>query len=462
MTPWKVFLYLSIVLLSLGVLILVFPQQGFDLFGVKIKMPTFEEIFLNKKPQYANIDKIVSEEKVEPADAQKQTAKKDNIVSFQSSAETKQRLEKFFLEFEQAKQRNGSIRIVHYGDSQIEGDRVSGKIRSELRKELGGYGQGMIPIYTQSVPNGVSYTYSSNWEFYSVLKPIKGFNRYGLPLSAIKAIEDSSSAKASLSIHFHRLPQCDLKIYYSSPDRENRIIISNDQTQISDVAVAAGANLKHIVIPKEQITNNLKLECDAGLELYGLDISADVGVYVDNIPLRGSSGWGIRGSNPYLLGAFFRESDVDMIIMQFGVNAIPQAEDEVVEDYGFYKNEFAKQLKYLSSVAPDAVIVVIGVSDRSIRSGSNYITNPNIFKLREAQREAALENGCVFWDLFMAMGGENSMPSWVLRETPLANKDFIHFNNKGAELVATMFLKALSKEAESYKATNNTIKKHSN
>ena len=140
MTPWKVFLYLSIVLLSLGVLILVFPQQGFDLFGVKIKMPTFEEIFLNKKPQYANIDKIVSEEKVEPADTQKQTAKKDNIVSFQSSAETKQRLEKFFLEFEQAKQRNGSIRIVHYGDSQIEGDRVSGKIRSELRKELGGYG----------------------------------------------------------------------------------------------------------------------------------------------------------------------------------------------------------------------------------------------------------------------------------------------------------------------------------
>lgn len=462
MTPWKVFLYLSIVLLSLGGLVLLFPKEGIELFGFEIRMPTLEEIFLDTKPKYADIDNIVSESRNKQSESTQQTAEEDEVVSFLYSDEAKQSLDKFFLEFDKAKQGTASLRIVHYGDSQIEGDRVSGKIRSELRKELGGYGQGMIPIYTQSVPNGVSYTYSSNWEFYSVLKPIKGFNRYGLPLSSIKAIEDSSSAKASLSIHFHRLPQCDLKIYYSSPNRENRILISNDQTQISDVTVAEGANLKHIVIPKEQITTNLKLECDAGLELYGLDISADVGVYVDNIPLRGSSGWGIRGSNPYLLGAFFGELDVDMIIMQFGVNAIPQSEDELVEDYGFYKKEFAKQLQYLRKVAPDAVIVVIGVSDRSIRSGKNYVTNPNIFKLREAQQEAALENGCLFWDLFMAMGGENSMPSWVLREIPLANKDFIHFNKKGAELVGKMFLEALSKEAEAYKETNNTDKIHSN
>ena len=94
---------------------------------------------------------------------------------------------------------------------------------------------------------------------------------------------------------------------------------------------------------------------------------------------------------------------------------------------------------------------MVGVSDRSIRQGDNYITNPNVFKLRQAQKEAALENGCIFWDLFEAMGGENSMPAWVLRDEPLANKDFIHFNNKGAEHVATMFLNALRKEYKAYR-----------
>lgn len=462
MTPWKVFLYLSVVLLSLGGLVLLFPKEGIELFGFEIRMPTLEEIFLDTKPKYADIDNIVSESRNKQSESTQQTAEEDEVVSFLYSDEAKQSLDKFFLEFDKAKQGIASLRIVHYGDSQIEGDRVSGTIRNELRKELGGYGQGMIPIYTQSVPNGVSYTYSSNWEFYSVLKPRKGFNHYGMPLSGIKAIEDSLSGSAYLEISFHQRPQCDLKIYYSSPDKDNRILVSDVKMQIMDMPVAAGNELKHLIIPKEQITDVLKLECEPGLELYGLDISANVGINVDNIPLRGSSGWGIRGSNSYLLSTFFNEFGVDMIIMQFGVNAIPQSEDELVEDYGFYKKEFAKQLQYLRKVAPDAVIVVIGVSDRSIRSGKNYVTNPNIFKLREAQQEAALENGCLFWDLFMAMGGENSMPSWVLREIPLANKDFIHFNKKGAELVGKMFLEALLKEAEAYKETNNTDKIHSN
>ena len=31
------------------------------------------------------------------------------------------------------------VRIMHYGDSQIEGDRISGRLRERLQKEFGGY-----------------------------------------------------------------------------------------------------------------------------------------------------------------------------------------------------------------------------------------------------------------------------------------------------------------------------------
>jgi hypothetical protein len=41
------------------------------------------------------------------------------------------------------------------------------------------------------------------------------------------------------------------------------------------------------------------------------------------------------------------------------------------------------------------------------------------------------------------MGGENSMPSWVFAKPALANKDFTHFNEKGARMVAEMFYNAL-------------------
>ncbi|MFT6964701.1 MAG: hypothetical protein ACJAWV_004443, partial [Flammeovirgaceae bacterium] len=37
------------------------------------------------------------------------------------------------------------IRIVHYGDSQIEGDRITEYLRNRLQKRFGGCGVGMIP-----------------------------------------------------------------------------------------------------------------------------------------------------------------------------------------------------------------------------------------------------------------------------------------------------------------------------
>lgn len=462
MTPQKVFLYLSIVLLTLGLLMFVFPKEGIDLFGLKIKMPTFEEVFFQQKTEYADVEKIVQKVSNQTPVSESKSTEEDDIVSFVYLDEMEQSLIELSLDFEQMEQGNGSVRILHYGDSQIEADRISGTLRNDLQKEYGGCGQGVIPMYSRSTIGGVSYIYSSNWNFCSVLNPQKGLNRYGPCLSSIKAIEDSTGANAWVEISFTKRPKCGLNLYYASPDKTSRMVVSSAGNQIADIAIETTTVLQQISIEPNMLGNKLRIECESGVELYCMDISENKGVLVDNVSLRGSSGWGIRGSNSTMLSTFLQDMDIDMIIMQFGVNAIPQKEDEVVEDYGFYKKEFAKQLQYLHRVAPDALVVVIGVSDRSIRSGSSYVTNPNVLKLRQVQKEAALENTCVFWDLFEAMGGNNSMPAWVLREEPLANKDFIHFNNKGAEFVGKMFLKSLFKELEKRKAANNTVKILSN
>ena len=44
------------------------------------------------------------------------------------------------------------IRIIHYGDSQIEGDRMSNYLRTVLQKKFGGYGVGLIPAI-QTIPS---------------------------------------------------------------------------------------------------------------------------------------------------------------------------------------------------------------------------------------------------------------------------------------------------------------------
>jgi lysophospholipase L1-like esterase len=132
--------------------------------------------------------------------------------------------------------------------------------------------------------------------------------------------------------------------------------------------------------------------------------------------------------------------------LQFGVNVVPY----VIKDYTFYEEQFYNQLKLLKSIAPGVSILVVGVSDMSRKEGELYVSYPNIEKIRDAQRRAAFKAGCAFWDLYEAMGGENSMPSWVFAKPALANKDFTHFTAKGASLVSEMLYKALLSEYEKF------------
>lgn len=447
MKPITVFLRLAVVLLILGIIVLCFPKEGLDISGFNLRMPSMEDIFLSKQPEYADVDKILVDNTSDT------TGKKqdDGIVGFEYGSEAKEQLDSFFLALDSLKQTdNTSIRILHYGDSQIEGDRISGYLRKKLQKTFGGHGQGEIPMYSLSQIKGVIYNYSSDWEFHSIIQPQAGYNRYGTMMSSIKALADS----AITELNFASPTDCELTIYFSSPDKESRLKISDRQKDFLEITIPQTASLRQESIRLTAQSRYLRIEADAGTELYGMDLSDGNGLYLDNISLRGSSGWGIRQCNKTILETMANDLHVRLVIMQFGVNAIPQKENKIIKDYTFYKTEFAKQLKYLHATLPDAAIIVVGVSDRSIRQGDNYITNPNVFKLRQAQKEAALENDCIFWDLFEAMGGENSMPAWVLRDEPLANKDFIHFNNKGAEYVATMFLNALRKEYNASRQRN--------
>ena len=150
--------------------------------------------------------------------------------------------------------------------------------------------------------------------------------------------------------------------------------------------------------------------------------------------------------NREILRTQIRQLNVKFIILQFGVNVVPH----VIKDYNYYEKQFYKELKLLRELAPEASILVVGVSDVSRKEGEVYTTYPNVEKIRNAQRNAAFKAGCAFCDLYTAMGGKDSMPSWVFAKPALANKDFTHFTPKGAQLVSEMLFKSLMHEYEKF------------
>ena len=175
-------------------------------------------------------------------------------------------------------------------------------------------------------------------------------------------------------------------------------------------------------------------------------LTADRGIAVDNIAMRGCAGLVFTAINRDLLERMIDTLNVRMLILQFGGNVVPYMTD----NYDYYGRWFLSQLRRLKQISPDMPIIVIGVSDMSIKEKDRFITYPNLLQIRDALKDATLKAGCAYWDMYEAMGGYNSMPSWVNAQPALATHDFVHFNERGARVIAEMFYNAFIYELEKY------------
>ena len=83
-------------------------------------------------------------------------------------------------------------------------------------------------------------------------------------------------------------------------------------------------------------------------------------------------------------------------------------------------------------------MLVLGPPDRMARTGGGATPYPGFSRIVQAQRDAARENNCAFWDLQERMGGVGSLQRWVTAGA--AQWDYVHFTSPGYRLIgATLF-----------------------
>ena len=133
-----------------------------------------------------------------------------------------------------------------------------------------------------------------------------------------------------------------------------------------------------------------------------------------------------------------------LILLQFGGNVVPYMNP------GYYQRAFKRELQFYKEICPGVPIIVIGPADMSYREKGVFHTYPGLESIRDALKFATLESGFAFWDLYEAMGGRNSMPSYVHTDPPLARTDYIHFTNLGINLMGEMFYNSLMLEYNNY------------
>ena len=165
---------------------------------------------------------------------------------------------------------------------------------------------------------------------------------------------------------------------------------------------------------------------------------------MDNYSLRGNSGLILNRVDSMQSVALNKVRPYDLIILQYGLNV---ANDSVLQ-YGWYGKKMEIAIRYLRRCYPTADVLVLGVSDRGRQFDGKFETMPSVLALLHSQRQMAKRMGVTFWNVFGAMGGENSMVRYV--ENNWASKDYTHLSFRGGKELARILYEALMREKKFY------------
>ncbi len=379
---------------------------------------------------------------------------RDRLVQIEIPDSSFAALHAFFRALKSGEVSRKQVRVMHYGDSQIEGDRITSFLRSRLQTRFGGGGVGLLNAVPHSYqPVGVHQVNSNNWHYTSIADLGKGAvaHRFGLTggYSVFQKNEKAPGGFAEAWIDLERrgshsslarnYTQC--RVIYGSVSEPIMLSVSYEGSTQEAEFLSPTRTIESVgwSIPKSANRVRLTFRGDESPMVYAISLETSKGIVVDNLPIRGSSGVDFTRADDTSLKRVMELMDPRLIILQFGVNIVPH----IVDSYAYYEMQLYQQIIALKKACPNASLILIGVSDMSRKVDGRFVSYPNIEAIRDAQRSAALRAGAAFWDCYQAMGGQNSMPAWVYASPALATKDFIHFTPRGSKILAEMFYSAL-------------------
>jgi lysophospholipase L1-like esterase len=353
-------------------------------------------------------------------------------------------LKHFITALSETKKSGNALRIAFYGDSFIEGDVFCGSFRDTLQSVFGGRGVGYVPI-TSSVSgfrNTIKHRFDE-WKTVSLVKKDSvteiGPSGYCFIPREGNWVEYRPSKQRYLR-EFNTI-----KLYYRS--LRDAILHYNIDTLESSEPLHVSDKLQEWTFEGKNV-KAVRFEFFPydSLWVYGASFEQGGGIYVDNFSLRGNSGLTLTTIDPDIYKEFNRYRKYKLIILQFGLNLI--VEESL--NYAAYTKRMVAVVKQLKKLFPGCSFLLLSVSDRSSNINGDFKTMTAIPAMRNAQRLIAQETGIAFWDMYQAMGGENSMVKFVEAKPALAAKDYTHLTFKGGKKLAGSLVKSLLFEKEKY------------
>lgn len=347
-----------------------------------------------------------------------------------------------------------TARIVHYGDSHVAADGMTGALRQHFQRDFGNAGSGFLYAvrpWDWYVRTGVTQTASAGWRVDGLKLSTLSFDNQlgmaGLSFTATRTGERLQISAPGERFEFALLQQPGagaIEVWLDGQLYHPALSLSSPEVATLFVPVEAERTGTH--------TLELRLVTTGPVRVFGLLAErAQSGVLYDAFGINGA-----RATRPLLwdwqlLDEQLADRAPALIVIAYGSNEAGDADLNLVA----YHQSFTELLQRFGHAAPNAALLVIAPPDRAQLINGRWQSLAQLAGVVEAQRQAALANGAAFWDLRRAMGGAGSINRWAMQRPTLAQADRVHLTPAGYRLVAdALYAELLEPYAEYLKQQN--------
>jgi hypothetical protein len=353
--------------------------------------------------------------------------------------------------FQLETKKEGNVRIAYFGDSMTDGDLIVKDFRTYLQEKFGGQGVGFVNITSESASSrsSVTHEFSGNWKTQSYLKTKRPSRSFGVNGHVFFANDTSNIAwvkyKATNTKFASELPKPTL-FYGSSSNKDGKVFYIAGDTIVKKLAPN---NILNTLTLSEGNLKNLKVNFKKAdsIPIYGFNFDDGKGVHVDNFSNRGNSGLPLGSFDINTMRAFHAKLDYDLIVLQYGANVLNYG----TLDYTWYEKKMIKVVNHLKECFPGVAILIVSTADKSTKYDLEMKTDSAVVPLNRAQKKYAIQSEASFVNIYTLMGGDGSMVKWVEELPAKANKDYTHFNHRGAKEAANLIFTQLNEGYEKYK-----------
>ena len=345
-------------------------------------------------------------------------------------------------------------RVLHYGDSLITSDFISGTMRRKMQARFGDAGHGFILIanaWEWYFHNDIAHSASDGWTMTRITGPLNGDGMYGLGGVSFRADGEASATFATKSKGDYGTKASRFDVYYLEQPGGGGMGLyaaGNKPETLSTAGPKKAARVRSVRVPDGVAQLTIRA-WGAGARLFGVAMERDVpGVVYDALGANGARAKLLEAMNVEHWAEQMKLRDPALIVLQYGTNETAWGFNEE------YEKVFGGIVERLKIAAPDASILICAPLDRAERAQGGFKTMGVIPKLVEAQRNVARDAKVAFWNTFEAMGGGGSMGKWVKASPQLASWDLTHPTPEGAELIGEMLFAAMLAGYQAYASTH--------